>query len=603
MLFSNEPAVLLLYAGKPVEQPIQGTSLRRAVNTPCSWCRTPPPAAGTSPAASSGTRPRPPPVPFAPVASPSPAVKQFFDAHPPPADEPGADPAQQEAAKAVRGADDPSGDRWWPPSRPSSSSSTARPGTSRSADDADLLYAENTQRDVLVHVSHQRDLRAGVRALVQGEVALRTLDLRPPRSAARRLRAAPSRLPGGPGPHLRGRDRRGRGRAGRQPDPADHGGPARPAAPGDLRRRTAVQGHRGHLARLRGEHADIGHPGRRELLGLRAGGLVRGVFAQGPLDRQRQAPARHRPGPAQRAGLQHEVRLRVPVDARDRVRGLPARLHGDVPVLRHRGLRHGLRLPALHRTRRVLPAADDLRLQRVLQPLGRVWIRIRLRVALLLLRHAFRSGLRPRLVGPSRLPTLPAPVSGRLVQTASGLPPPVPGIRPSSPAAGRLPPAPQWLSARSRRPPSRGATARRRRLEQQHLRSPGEPGPQRRPGPAHLEPARALPTNRPNNVYADKKGNVYRQNEGGSWDRNTAQGWKQQPKRSSFRHAARARPSQQAARPSHPRPALPRARPPALGRDAAARQRSASPPSRIPRPGRPATQRWRGHGGGGGGGR
>ncbi len=73
----------------------------------------------------------------------------------------------------------------------------------------------------------------------------------------------------------------------------------------------------------------------------------------------------------QQPALQHEVRLRLRLDARRRVRRLHARLHGQLPVRRLRGLRHRLVLPRLVR-RPLLPVPLDLGLQRPLRPVPRL---------------------------------------------------------------------------------------------------------------------------------------------------------------------------------------------------------------------------------------
>ena len=84
---------------------------------------------------------------------------------------------------------------------------------------------------------------------------------------------------------------------------------------------------------------------------------------------------------------------------------------------------------------------------------------------------------------------------------------------------------------------------------------------------------RRAPTvsNQPNNVYGDKSGNVYRQNQSGGWDKSTGSGWQSQP-------SASQRPAPQqgggGTRPStQPSPSR-GAAPSGLGSDAAARSRS-----------------------------
>ena len=166
----------------------------------------------------------------------------------------------------------------------------------------------------------------------------------------------------------------------------------------------------------------------------------------------------------------------------------------------------------------------------------------------------------------------------------SGVRPPAPGPRP--PAAGVRPPPP--------RPPANLYNEARNR--ERNVERP--PGQVQRPSPA--------PVNRPNNVFGDRDGNVYRQDSRGNWDRNTAQGWQPQPPARDTRPAPSTpqRPTPAPAQPGNaPRPTpapgneqrqppqAPGARPapppnrganaPAgLGQDAAARQRSASPPAR-----------------------
>jgi hypothetical protein len=151
MLFSNDPAVLLLYAGKPVEQAIPGSDLKRVVNTPMFVVHDPSTrryylAGGKywyEATASTG--------PFTPVAGPSPAVKKLHDENPPPEKPSGGD-AEQKAEEKV----------FLDPAEPPRILVSTEPaelfvfeGQPRYVPvgtDADLLYAENTQRDVLVYV-------------------------------------------------------------------------------------------------------------------------------------------------------------------------------------------------------------------------------------------------------------------------------------------------------------------------------------------------------------------------------------------------------------------------------------------------------------------
>ena len=58
LVFSNDPAVLLLYDGEPALRKLEETGLERVVNTPLFVVRIPRPGSSSSPAGSSGTRRR-----------------------------------------------------------------------------------------------------------------------------------------------------------------------------------------------------------------------------------------------------------------------------------------------------------------------------------------------------------------------------------------------------------------------------------------------------------------------------------------------------------------------------------------------------------------
>ncbi len=151
MVFSQEPAVLLLYEGTPIEQPVEGSALRRVVNTPMLvlfdpatrryylsggkfWYEAP---------AATG--------PFSPLALPSPAVQAFFDRNPPPPIELEGDPAEQAAEKAVI---EPA----TPPRIVVATEPTelfvfdGAPQYRPVGDEAYLLYVANTESHVLVDV-------------------------------------------------------------------------------------------------------------------------------------------------------------------------------------------------------------------------------------------------------------------------------------------------------------------------------------------------------------------------------------------------------------------------------------------------------------------
>ena len=151
MIFSEQPAVLLLYDGKPLERPLPGSSVKRVVNTPM-FVAVDPSAGRAYLAGGRLWYEAPSPLgPFAPVASPSPAVKAWWDANPPPSPKGDADADARAAAKAF---EDPT-----EPPRIVVSTEPAElfvfdgpPRYAPVGESADLLYAENTQRHVLVHV-------------------------------------------------------------------------------------------------------------------------------------------------------------------------------------------------------------------------------------------------------------------------------------------------------------------------------------------------------------------------------------------------------------------------------------------------------------------
>ena len=151
MIFSQEPAVLVLFDGAPIERPVESTGLRRVVNTPMLVLFDP--ATRTyylsggkfwyaAPAATG---------PFAPVAAPSPAVGAFFARNPPPPIELEGDPEEQAAEKAVL---EPS----TPPRIVVATEPTelfvfeGAPQYRPVGEEAYLLYVANTESHVLVDV-------------------------------------------------------------------------------------------------------------------------------------------------------------------------------------------------------------------------------------------------------------------------------------------------------------------------------------------------------------------------------------------------------------------------------------------------------------------
>ena len=151
-IFSTDPAVLLLYDGKPLLRPIEKSSLERAVNTPlfvvCDpavkrcflnggrfWYEAPD-AAG----------------PWTSVDAPSAAVKAFFDANPPPP--PGSDATSEEQREAARAAAEQvkSPPRIVVATVPTELISfDGKPNYVTVGSSADLLYADNCDGKVLVH--------------------------------------------------------------------------------------------------------------------------------------------------------------------------------------------------------------------------------------------------------------------------------------------------------------------------------------------------------------------------------------------------------------------------------------------------------------------
>jgi hypothetical protein len=103
LLFSTEPAVLLLYDGAPAVRPIPDTELERVVNTPLFVVRDPSAKRFYLGSATLWYEAADPKGPWTPIREPTPKVKAFFDKNPPPAppraqEEPAPAPAQQPAA-------------------------------------------------------------------------------------------------------------------------------------------------------------------------------------------------------------------------------------------------------------------------------------------------------------------------------------------------------------------------------------------------------------------------------------------------------------------------------------------------------------------------
>lgn len=245
---------------------------------------------------------------------------------------------------------------------------------------------------------------------------------------------------------------------------------------------------------------------------------------------------------------------------------------------------------------------------------------------------------RPPYWGPAGYRPYPPPYPGGWYRPPPGYRPPYPGYRPPPPGWGHGRPAPPPGYR-----PGPGPAPAPPRPPQGNLYARPE-NRARNADASHAIAARPAPrpVNKPNNVYADRQGNIYRQT-GNSWEKNTPQGWKPQPTQPAARPGGAPPPSTRpaqppgastrpaappsASRPSTspgyppapsarpyagaptPRPSQPAARPSApsypsapagLGRDAAARQRASAPSYRAPPSG---GGHGGGHGGGGGRGR
>ena len=217
MVFSQEPAVLLVFDGAPVERPVESTELRRVVNTPMLVLFDPATrryylSGGkfwyAAPAATG---------PYSPVAAPSPAVSAFFARNPPPPIELEGNPEEQAAEKAVL---EPAS----PPRIVVATEPTelfvfdGAPQYRPVGDDAYLLYVANTQSHVLVDVPSGETYVLASGRWFRAAVPRRTLGERPPRRAPRPLPGHPARVRHRRRAHVR--RRHGGGRRTRSPTPS-----------------------------------------------------------------------------------------------------------------------------------------------------------------------------------------------------------------------------------------------------------------------------------------------------------------------------------------------------------------------------------------------
>ena len=595
MLFSNEPAVLLLYAGKPVEQPIQGTSLRRAVNTPMFVVQDPATRRWYLSGGKFWYEAQAATGPFAPVAAPSPAVKQFFDAHPPPAETTGADPARLEAAKGYE-------EQKIPPAilvATEPSELFVFDGPPRYVpvgSDAELLYAENTQRDVLVLVSTSETfVLASGRWFKAKSLSGPWTFVRPDQLPSGFARLPPDSPVGPVRTFVAGTD-----------EAADA------LADSQIPQTTAVR---------RDQQLQVTYDGEPRFKAIEGTSLAFAVNTPTSVIRDagsywaceqavwyvasspsgpwtvsdRRPPDIDQVPPSAPVYNTKYVYVYQSTPEIVYVGYLPG-YTGMYPFFGTVVYGTGFTYPPYIGPSVYYPRPMTYGFNVFYNP----WVGFGFGYGYG--SPFYYSGMRfgpaygPGWWGPPGYRPYPPPYPGGWYRPPPGYRPPYPGYghRPPPPGGSRPPPGGYPPGAGGRppaaRPPGAGGWS-----NSIYARPENRARNADRTQPISSRPA-PLPTNRPNNVYADRKGNVYRQNEGGSWDRNTAQGWKQQPKvRPSTRPSA---PSQQAARPASKAP-YPSA-PAGLGRDAAARQRTVSPPSRS---GGAPPRSGGSHGGGGGGGR
>ena len=619
IFFSNQPAVLLLYTGKPVEQPIQGTSLKRAVNTPMfvvldpatrRWYLSGGKFWYEAPAALG---------PFMPVAAPSQAVKQFHDAHPAPAPKLEGDAAQQDAEKAVEE----------PASPPAVIVSTepaelfvfdGPPKYVPVGDSADLLYAENTQRDVLVYVptSETFVLASGRWFKAKSQKGPWTF-VRPDQLPASFSQLPPDSPVGQVRTFVSGTD-----------EALDA------VADSQIPQTTAVKRDQQFQVTYDGEPRFKAIEGTPLAFAVNTPTSViqdagrywaceQAVWYVAPTPKGPWTVSDRRPPDIDQvppSAPVYNTRYVYVYQSTPEVVyvGYTPGYVGMYPYYGTVVYGTGFYYPPYIGPSVYYPRPMTFGFNVIYNP----WVGFGFGFGYG--SPFFYSGMRfgpsyygPGWWGPPGYRPFPPPYPGGWYRPPPGYRPPYPGWGYRPPPPGYRPPPPGYPGGGARPPPPRPSAGgwnnniyarpenRARNVDRAQAISS-------RPAPH--------PTNRPNNVYADKKGNVYRQNQGGSWDRNTPQGWKpqagtstkqtrpstaQQPQTRPSVQQPQTRPgapSQAAARPTS-RPSYPSA-PAGLGRDAAARQRTTSPPSRsaAPPPSRGGGGGGNGsHGGGGGRGR
>ena len=586
MLFSNEPAVLLLYAGKPLEQPIPGTELRRVVNTPMFVVLDPSTrryylSGGTfwyDSAAATG--------PFVPVAGPSPSVKRFHDAHPPPPD------------KAHGGAEQQSPERVFEdprtPPRILVSTDPAElyvfdgpPRYVPVGSDADLLYAENTQRDVLVSVpTSETFVLASGRWFKASSLSGPWASVRPDQLPSGFSKLPPDSPVGQVRTFVSGTEEA-------QNAIADSQIPQTTAVKRDQKLEVTYDGEPRFKAI---DGTPLAFAVNTPFSVVRDAGRYwacdQGVWYVASTPLGPWAVSESRPPDIDQvppSAPVYNTRYVYVYQSTPEVvyTGYLPGYTGMYPYYGSVVYGTGFYYPPYIGPTAYYAWPMTYGFGVVYNP----WVGFGYGIGYG--SPFFYTGIRfgpsygPGWYGPPGYRPFPPPYPGGWYR-------PPPGYRPPYPGYGYRPPPPRPGGGYppGARPPGSGGWNNNiyARPANQSRNADRAQATSNRPAPR--------PVNRPNNVYADKKGNVYRQNEGGSWDRNTAQGWKKSQDASP---SASTRPAQAVPRPSTQPGSIPQTRPatrpasppkpshanaPAgLGRDAAARQRSA-----------PAST----HGGGGG---
>ncbi|HET9598855.1 MAG TPA: hypothetical protein VFP65_25000, partial [Anaeromyxobacteraceae bacterium] len=147
LVFSNDPAVLLLYDGEPALRPLEGTKLERVVNTPLFVVKDPEQKKLFLGGGKFWYEAADPKGPWTPNATPSPAVKAVYDKNPPPPLPKPQPPPEGEGGKAAPPPPAPEPDR--PPRIVVATEPTelivfdGKPSYAPVGKDGNLLYADN----------------------------------------------------------------------------------------------------------------------------------------------------------------------------------------------------------------------------------------------------------------------------------------------------------------------------------------------------------------------------------------------------------------------------------------------------------------------------